>query len=138
MAQKLLDIGVVTEVFDPKWISGLFLRPKPLNRFRLIMDLPVSLNKYIPQCHFKMESINSALNILRENDWIVKIDLKNAYYSVTMAEPTIPHPPRGGKGYMFTKTMLQPWPNSENFHKNSETLSRIDSVVKSRNDGLHR
>ena len=41
-----------------------------------------SLNNYVMARHFKMESIRTAKGLMQTGDWLVKLDLKDAYFSV--------------------------------------------------------
>ena len=40
------------------------------------------LNIFVTYIHFKMENISSLINILRPNNFIATIDLKDAYFTV--------------------------------------------------------
>ena len=40
------------------------------------------LNTFVQYLHFKMENINSLIDLLRPNDFIANIDLKDAYFTV--------------------------------------------------------
>ena len=42
------------------------------------------LNCYIPYQHFKMEGLNLIKDLLREGDYMVKLDLKDAYFSAPL------------------------------------------------------
>ena len=44
------------------------------------------LNGFVDYQHFKMEDISVLKNLLRPNDWTVKLDLKDAYFCVPMHE----------------------------------------------------
>ena len=48
---------------------------------RLILNLK-KLNQYITYHHFKMESLQSAVQLLKKDYWMAVLDLKDAYYSV--------------------------------------------------------
>ena len=67
-----------------QFISNVFLRPKSDGKFRMILDL-TELNKQIPYEHFKMTSLNSALEMMRPGCWMASVDLRDAYYSVPVA-----------------------------------------------------
>ena len=40
------------------------------------------LNQFIPYEHFKMQGIHMLRDLLRKGDFMVKIDLKDAYFTV--------------------------------------------------------
>ena len=40
------------------------------------------LNEWVEPQHFKMEGIGTLRELLRVNDWMVKVDLKDAYFTV--------------------------------------------------------
>ena len=40
------------------------------------------LNQFLAFHHFKMESFQTAKDLIREGDWMIKLDLKEAYHSV--------------------------------------------------------
>ena len=52
--------------------------------WRPIINLK-SLNSFVVYEHFKMEGLDSVKFIIRENDWMVKVDLKDAYFTVPVA-----------------------------------------------------
>ena len=58
-------------------ISNVFLRPKANGEFRLILDL-MDLNEFVEYEHFKMASLNTALQLMRRGCWLGSIDLKDA------------------------------------------------------------
>ena len=62
-------------------ISNIFLRPKKDGGYRFILDL-TWLNRFIQYEHFKMHSVNTALDMMREDCYMASIDLKDAYYSI--------------------------------------------------------
>ena len=61
--------------------SQMFLVPKPDGSWRPVINLK-SLNSYVVTRHFKMESIRTAKGLMQSGDWLVKLDLKDAYFSV--------------------------------------------------------
>ena len=40
------------------------------------------LNEWVTTEHFKMEGIPTLRDLLRSGDWFVKVDLKDAYFTV--------------------------------------------------------
>ena len=63
------------------FISSLFVVPKKGGGHRPVINLK-PLNTFLPYEHFKMESINMLKDLLRKGDYLVKIDLKDAYLTV--------------------------------------------------------
>lgn len=61
--------------------SPLFLIRKPNGSFRAIINLK-SLNQAVVYKKFKMETISSTINLLREGSFMASIDLQDAYYHV--------------------------------------------------------
>ena len=59
------------------YYSRLFLVPKPDGSFRPIIDLK-KLNLYLEVPSFKMETLFSIIAALQPQEWITKIDLKDA------------------------------------------------------------
>ena len=83
--QKLMDKGAVKKVTScvNQFISQIFLVPKKDGSARLVINLR-PLNRFIHQLHFKMESLGMIRDLMREDDWMASIDLKDAYLSVTI------------------------------------------------------
>ena len=82
--QKLRLSQAIEEVMDttsPGYYSRLFLVPKPDGTFRPIIDLK-KLNQFIVVPSFKMETLFSIIAALQPNEWITKIDLKDAYHHI--------------------------------------------------------
>ena len=66
---------------DPGFYSRMFVVPKASGGFRPVIDLS-PLNKFIKTTKFKMETPRSVLAAIREGDWMVSIDLKDAYFHI--------------------------------------------------------
>ena len=66
---------------EPGFISSLFVIPKKGGGHRPVINLK-PLNCFIPYEHFKMESIHMLKDLLKKGDYMVKIDLKDAYLTV--------------------------------------------------------
>ena len=81
---KLLQIGVIEHAMHTsgECISPVFIRPKQ-NGYRMILNLKL-LNEAIEYIHFKMESLQSALRMMRSGCYMASIDLKDAYYTVSV------------------------------------------------------
>ena len=83
--QNLVEKGVLKKAQRVKdeYISTIFLRPKPDGSFRMILNLK-GLNKYVEYKHFKMEHLNNAVLSMTPNCFMGSIDLKDAYYTVSI------------------------------------------------------
>ena len=68
-----------------QFISQIFLVPKKDGSQRPVVNLK-SLNCLIVKCRFKMESAATLRHLVRRNDWMVSIDLKDAYLSVPIEQ----------------------------------------------------
>ena len=82
--KKLLDSRAIDEVKDTSslgYYSRLFLVPKPDGSFRSIIDLK-KLNLFLDIPSFKMETLFSIITALQPQEWITKIDLKDAYHHI--------------------------------------------------------
>lgn len=75
---------------DGSFVSNVFIRPKPNNKFRLIIDLS-PLNEYVLKEHFKMDNLNSAIDLLSSGAFLASIDLRDAYYTLPIAEQFKPY-----------------------------------------------
>lgn len=80
---SLLGKGAITQVTDYGFISGFFLVPKASGGWRPIINLK-ALNLFIQHRHFKMEGVNTVKYTIRKGDWLAKVDLKDAYFSVAL------------------------------------------------------
>ena len=85
--QKLCAKGVLEVAYLDKdqVLSNIFLRPKKDGSYRMILDL-TWVNKHVVYEHFKMCSLETAKDMLRENCWMASVDLRDAYYSVRVHE----------------------------------------------------
>ena len=62
-------------------ITALFLVPKPLKRWRPVIDLSI-LNSHLHVPTFKMETAESIRKSIRQGEWVTSIDLTDAYFHV--------------------------------------------------------
>ena len=78
----MISKGAVTELQTLPvggFLSTLFLVPKKDGGQRPVINLK-KLNSFINAPHFKMEGIHTLKSLLEKGDWLVKIDLKDAYF----------------------------------------------------------
>ena len=64
-----------------EYVIHIFTRPKKDGTHRVILNLK-SLNEYIENYHFKMDSLNTAINLMKRNCFFGSMDLKDAFYSI--------------------------------------------------------
>ena len=85
--QKLLIKRAVDRVHPEKgeFVSQIFLVPKKDGSQRPVVNLK-PLNHFTVKQHFKMEGVHVLRDLLRRGDWMISIDLKDAYQSVPIAE----------------------------------------------------
>ena len=67
-----------------EYISPIFVRGKKDGSHRLILNLK-SLNQSITYRHFKMDTLQSAINLITPNCFMASPDWKDAYYSVPVS-----------------------------------------------------
>ena len=83
--KKLLQKGAITKLLPSEaqqgFYSNLFLVPKKDGGMRPVINLK-RLNEYVVPHHFKMEGIHTLKDLLRRNDWMTKVDLKDAYFTI--------------------------------------------------------
>ena len=91
MTDILLDLqqkGVIRKCYWEKgdFINTIFLREKrdsvmDNKRYRLILNLKC-LNEYVISKHFKMETLDTCLQLMKPNCFMASLDLKDAYFSI--------------------------------------------------------
>lgn len=80
---KLITKGVIVpsspEMGD--FVSTIFLRPKKDGTYRTILNLK-QFNEYVEYHHFKMDTLEAAINMIKPGCYMASVDLKDAYYTV--------------------------------------------------------
>lgn len=99
----LLNIGAIKECSFVKnqYVSDIFLVPKKDGGYRFILNLK-KLNKFVKSDHFKMEDIRTATRLINKNSFMVNLDLKEAYFLLSIYE--------GHRKYLrfhFNKTLYE-------------------------------
>ena len=84
---KLLSKGVIQKCgHEPgEYISSIFLREKKDVPYRVILNLK-HLNKFVEHHHFKMETLDMAMKLMKPGAFAGSLDLKDAYYSISIWE----------------------------------------------------
>ena len=83
--QNLLHKGVIKPSTheEGEIISPSFVRPKKDGTYRLILNLK-QLNEYVEYHHFKMDTLEAAIKLMKLGCYMASIDLKDAYYTVAV------------------------------------------------------
>lgn len=83
--KKLIEKGTIIECTHKKtqFLSSYFLIRKPNGEYRFILNLK-RLNRFITNHHFKMEDYRSALKLITRNCFMSKLDLKDAYFLLSI------------------------------------------------------
>ena len=72
--QKLLKKKVIkiTNIYNDDFFSSVFTRPKKDGNKRMIINLK-NLNECIYSPHFKMDSIQTVINMIKPNVWMTSV-----------------------------------------------------------------
>ena len=76
-AIHLVPQGETSEGF----VSNIFLVPKKGGGQRSVINLK-NLNQFLRYEHFKMEGVHMLRDLLKKGDFMVKLDLKDAFFTV--------------------------------------------------------
>ena len=81
--EKLVKMQVLMPVTprEDQFLSNIFLVPKHDGSHRLILNLKY-LNEFVEKHHFKMETLKTALTLVKPNVYFGSLDLRQAYYSL--------------------------------------------------------
>ena len=84
--EALVEKNAIARVSEKRggFLSTLFLVPKADSSWRPVLNLK-PLNRFVISPHFKMESVRSVKNLVQPGDWLIKLDLKDAYLTVPIA-----------------------------------------------------
>lgn len=85
--QKLLEMKVLIEVehSSEEFLSPIFLVPKKGGEYRMTLNLK-EFNENIDYHHFKMDTFECAIKLIKQNCYMASVDLRHAYYSVGISE----------------------------------------------------
>ena len=77
--KRLLEKGVIVPSCHEtgEFVSTIFVRPKPNGSHRLILNLK-RFNEHVAYHHLKMESLKSALQMMKPGCYMASVDLKDA------------------------------------------------------------
>ena len=103
----LLELGVIEPAVQTldEYISTIFVRKKESGRYRMILNLQ-GLNKHTEKHHFKMDTLSSAVRLMTPNCFTSSINLKDAYYSVSIAGEHHKYLRFYWKGFLYQQTCM--------------------------------
>lgn len=84
---RLLHLNVIekAQTQEGQFVSRIFLRPKKqTGKYRVILDLK-ALNEHVTYHHFKMDTMDAVLKLVRPHCYMLSLDLQDAYYSIAVA-----------------------------------------------------
>ena len=79
-----MEVISVVDHHPEEFISPIFIVPKKDGEYRMILNLK-DLNEYIEYHHFKMDTFESVIKLVKPNCFFASVDLRHAYYSVPIA-----------------------------------------------------
>lgn len=84
--KNLLNMGAIVEASHEtyQFLSSIFVRPKKSGEYRVILNLK-NLNEYVVYHHFKMDTFESPLNLIKKDCVMASIDIRHAYHSIPIA-----------------------------------------------------
>jgi len=80
---KLIPKGVFVPSPSEKgdFVSSIFLRPKKDGSHRTILNLK-KFNEFVEYYHFNMDTLETAISMMKPGCYMASVDLKVAYYTV--------------------------------------------------------
>ena len=81
--QEMLQKGAIEPVEHPDsgFYNRLFLVKKASGNWRPVLDVS-RLNKFVKKTKFSMETTQSVLLAIQEQDWMISMDMKDAYFHI--------------------------------------------------------
>jgi len=117
-----LKKGIIKKVQSHEvneYYSNIFVRPKKDGTVRMILNLK-NFNECVSKIHFKMDTLNTAVNNIQKHDFFASIDLKDSYFSVPIHEMDQKYLKFNWNGIHYQFCVLpQGLPKPKNFYKNS-------------------
>ncbi len=79
----MLTKGAIKKVQQchQQFISTIFIVPKKTGGFRPVFNLK-RLNRFVKSEHFKMESIQMTKQLIQKDNWMISVDLRDAYFMI--------------------------------------------------------
>jgi hypothetical protein len=86
MVTDLLEAEVIVPVKPnvDQFVSQLFLVTNKDQSKRAILNVKKLNKKFLPKLHFKMETLQAILPLIRRGDWFASWDLRKGYYNIAL------------------------------------------------------
>ena len=78
------QVIVETSHSPGEYLSTVFVHPKKDGSFGMILNLK-KLNEWVEYHHFKMDTFQTVLKVIRPMCYMASVDLRHAYYTVPIA-----------------------------------------------------
>ena len=81
--EKLISKGIIVPCLKETndFVSTIFLRPKKDGTYRTILNLK-QFNEFVVYRHFKMDTLEHAIQLMKQGCYMASVDLKDAYYTI--------------------------------------------------------
>ena len=105
--EPFLETGVIgkTTHSEEEYISKIFVQPKKDGSHWLILNLKHS-NHFVEYHHFKMENLKSTITLMSPKCYMATMDLKDAYYSLSLDKGKRKYLRFAWNNYLFQFTCL--------------------------------
>ncbi len=117
--RALLEKGAIEYVphsnRETGFYSRYFIVPKKDGGLRPMLDLRV-LNESVMQLKFKMLTLRQIVSQIRSEDWFVTIDLKDAYFQMSMSQE-VPEVRFWGQSIPVSGSSVRPSIITPHFHE---------------------
>ena len=90
--KEMFQKGAIEQVIDnsPGYYNRLFLVLKASGAWRPVLDVS-SLNKFVKKTKFSMETTQSVLSAIHQDDWMISMDMKDAYFHIPIHPASRPY-----------------------------------------------
>ena len=82
LRKGIVEFVEETHEISDEFISNIFIRPKKDGRVRVILTLKQFNEEFMDKQHFKMETLKTAIESMRQDCFFGSVDLADAYYSI--------------------------------------------------------
>jgi hypothetical protein len=82
LCKRVIEPACVT---PESFVSTIFIRPKKDGSHRMILNLK-PFSEFVDYNHFRVDTFQTAMKLIRPGCFMASIDLKDAYYSIPVAD----------------------------------------------------